>query len=201
MPFSMVLSPVPYRLPALGRSRRSRAARRSNHLPPRCRSNSRLALRRGSGRRSVSIDSLLRCANLCTQRRPRLVRPDGGVNRRRKGRDSNPRSVLPDTRFPGARTRPTMRPFHSVGYRCGCPAAERAGFEPAVAINHTAFREQHLKPLGHLSARDCTKTSATLQERRLGNQGKKKPPQWAAVVRLAGFEPAAFGSATQRSIP
>ncbi len=29
--------------------------------------------------------------------------------------------------------------------------AERAGFEPAVAMNHTAFREQHLKPLGHLS--------------------------------------------------
>jgi hypothetical protein len=81
------------------------------------------------------------------------------------------------------------------------PGAERAGFEPAVAQHHTAFREQHLKPLGHLSARDCTKTSATLQERRLGNQGKKKPPQWAAVVRLAGFEPAAFGSATQRSIP
>ena len=37
------------------------------------------------------------------------------------------------------------------------PAAERAGFEPAVARHHTAFREQHLKPLGHLSARDCTK--------------------------------------------
>ena len=37
------------------------------------------------------------------------------------------------------------------------PAAERAGFEPAVAQHHTAFREQHLKPLGHLSARDCNK--------------------------------------------
>ena len=29
--------------------------------------------------------------------------------------------------------------------------AERVGFEPTVAMNHTAFREQHLKPLGHLS--------------------------------------------------
>jgi hypothetical protein len=28
--------------------------------------------------------------------------------------------------------------------------AERAGFEPAV-LSHTAFRERHLKPLGHLS--------------------------------------------------
>ena len=25
------------------------------------------------------------------------------------------------------------------------------GFEPTVAINHTAFRERHLQPLGHLS--------------------------------------------------
>jgi hypothetical protein len=29
--------------------------------------------------------------------------------------------------------------------------AERVGFEPTVAINHTAFRERHLQPLGHLS--------------------------------------------------
>ena len=78
----------------------------------------------------------------------------------RKGRDSNPRSVLPDTRFPGARTRPTMRPFQNGTMRP--PAAERAGFEPAVARHHTAFREQHLKPLGHLSARDCTKHRVTL---------------------------------------
>ena len=31
--------------------------------------------------------------------------------------------------------------------------AERVGFEPTVAINHTAFRERHLQPLGHLSGR------------------------------------------------
>jgi hypothetical protein len=34
--------------------------------------------------------------------------------------------------------------------------AERAGFEPAV-LSHTAFRERHLKPLGHLSARESSK--------------------------------------------
>ncbi len=50
---------------------------------------------------------------------------------------------------------PTYRP-------AGRPAAERAGFEPAVARHHTAFREQHLKPLGHLSARDYTKGGALL---------------------------------------
>ncbi len=32
--------------------------------------------------------------------------------------------------------------------------AERVGFEPTVAINHTAFRERHLQPLGHLSGSD-----------------------------------------------
>ena len=54
-----------------------------------------------------------------------------------------------------------MRPFRMFRF-AGRPAAERAGFEPAVARHHTAFREQHLKPLGHLSARDCTKHAAVL---------------------------------------
>ena len=31
--------------------------------------------------------------------------------------------------------------------------AERVGFEPTV-LSHTAFRERHLQPLGHLSARE-----------------------------------------------
>jgi hypothetical protein len=34
--------------------------------------------------------------------------------------------------------------------------AERAGFEPAV-LSHTAFRERHHQPLGHLSAEEDTK--------------------------------------------
>ena len=39
----------------------------------------------------------------------------------------------------------------SVSANYGINAAERAGFEPAVAHHHTAFRERHLQPLGHLS--------------------------------------------------
>src|SRR5688500_10039909 len=34
--------------------------------------------------------------------------------------------------------------------------AERVGFEPTV-LSHTAFRERHHQPLGHLSAREDTK--------------------------------------------
>ncbi len=48
----------------------------------------------------------------------------------------------------------TMRPF-PVGAYSGYTAsvAERVGFEPTVAQHHTAFRERHLQPLGHLSGR------------------------------------------------
>jgi hypothetical protein len=38
----------------------------------------------------------------------------------------------------------------------GAYVAERAGFEPAV-LSHTAFRERHHQPLGHLSAGEDTK--------------------------------------------
>src|SRR3954453_17253339 len=38
--------------------------------------------------------------------------------------------------------------------------AERAGFEPAV-LSHTAFRERHHQPLGHLSAGEDTKPVVT----------------------------------------
>jgi hypothetical protein len=41
-----------------------------------------------------------------------------------------------------------------VPWRAG--VAERAGFEPAV-LSHTAFRERHHQPLGHLSAGEDTK--------------------------------------------
>jgi hypothetical protein len=43
--------------------------------------------------------------------------------------------------------------------------AERAGFEPAV-LSHTAFRERHHQPLGHLSAAEDTK--GRRRDRRLG---------------------------------
>ena len=61
------------------------------------------------------------------------------------------RDGFPHTAFPVPRTRPLCdlsAYLAAVG-----PArvvAERAGFEPAV-LSHTAFRERHLKPLGHLS--------------------------------------------------
>jgi hypothetical protein len=57
-------------------------------------------------------------------------------------------TVLPPTRFPVARTRP--------GYAT-LPRAERVGFEPTEARHLTAFRERHLKPLGHLSTGKCSK--------------------------------------------
>ena len=34
----------------------------------------------------------------------------------------------------------------------GFHLAEAEGFEPSVAINHTAFRVLHLRPLGHATA-------------------------------------------------
>ncbi len=40
--------------------------------------------------------------------------------------------------------------------------AERAGFEPAVAHHHTAFRERHHQPLGHLSIAECSKAPQPL---------------------------------------
>src|SRR3990172_11262575 len=36
--------------------------------------------------------------------------------------------------------------------------AERVGFEPTV-LSHTAFRERHLQPLGHLSVAESSKGS------------------------------------------
>ena len=42
-----------------------------------------------------------------------------------------------------------MRPFQLSDPR---QRAERVGFEPTVAHHHTAFRERHLQPLGHLSS-------------------------------------------------
>jgi hypothetical protein len=42
-----------------------------------------------------------------------------------------------------------MRPFQLLHPP---QRAERVGFEPTVAHHHTAFRERHLQPLGHLSS-------------------------------------------------
>src|SRR5262245_33200433 len=101
-------------------------------------------------------------------------------------------AVLPPTRFPVARTRP--------GYAT-LPGAERVGFEPTEARHLTAFRERHLQPLGHLS---MTSIPTPFHDPSVYTRSATKPPgllRAVGVVRLAGFEPAAFGSATQRSIP
>jgi hypothetical protein len=48
--------------------------------------------------------------------------------------------------------------------------AERAGFEPAIPFEYTAFRERLLKPLGHLSTATIPQRYAILQapDRRTG---------------------------------
>jgi hypothetical protein len=53
--------------------------------------------------------------------------------------------------------------------------AERVGFEPTVAHHHTAFRERHLQPLGHLSNSSSipTRPCAKAPERRWDTA---KPP-------------------------
>ena len=117
-------------------------------------------------------------------------------------------AVLPPTRFPVARTRPGYATLPEVAairrLIASAGSAERVGFEPTVAHHHTAFRERHLQPLGHLSNPSSipTRPRATAPERRWDTA---KPPGGyraaMSAVRLAGFEPAAFGSATQRSIP
>ena len=60
--------------------------------------------------------------------------------------------------------------------------AERAGFEPAV-LSHTAFRERHHQPLGHLSAGEDTKPS---------------PSDRAAPVRQRGGRPSRTGPRPHR---
>jgi hypothetical protein len=50
------------------------------------------------------------------------------------------------------------------------------GFEPTV-LSHTAFRERHLQPLGHLSARENTRAA----ERERQVSGRK-----AQVVETVG---------------
>ena len=102
----------------------------------------------------------------------------------------------PPTRFPVARTRPDYATLPD-----GCDSVQlNRGGEGGIrthggGLPHTAFREQHLKPLGHLSTADYTggllarkqKTYRYLDGRSL-------------MVRPGGFEPPASWSATKRSI-
>ena len=95
-----------------------------------------------------------------------------------------------------------MRPFQNTRQHIGL--AERVGFEPTEAQHLTAFRERHLQPLGHLSNRRSIASHGRTGRQNQGNDAIERPPGYpssVSSVRLAGFEPAAFGSATQRSIP
>ena len=58
--------------------------------------------------------------------------------------------------------------------------AERVGFEPTV-LAHTAFRERHLQPLGHLSVEEDTKA---------GRRNRRTPGR-EALARTAGPRPPA----------
>src|SRR5258705_3559040 len=94
---------------------------------------------------------------------------EGGI----RTRDGLPRTAFPVRRHsplgdlsrnsPEQRSRPTWR-------RPACltveSVAERAGFEPAV-LSHTAFRERHHQPLGHLSAAEDTKRRRRARSDRL----------------------------------
>src|SRR5262245_62457221 len=80
-------------------------------------------------------------------------------------------AVLPPTRFPVARTRP--------GYAT-LPAAERVGFEPTEARHLTAFRERHLKPLGHLSTRKYTNQAPRTAQRQENRPAARAVDRWYA---------------------
>ena len=54
-----------------------------------------------------------------------------------------------------------------LGQPQGASVAERVGFEPTV-LSHTAFRERHHQPLGHLSAGEDTKGRLTGRSPALG---------------------------------
>ena len=96
--------------------------------------------------------------------RASAVRPgsDGGEGGIRT-RDGLPRTAFPVRRHSplGDLSRASKTGATPTGVGAGRldgvrVLAERAGFEPAV-LSHTAFRERHHQPLGHLSAAEDTK--------------------------------------------
>jgi hypothetical protein len=58
------------------------------------------------------------------------------------------------------------------------------GFEPTV-LSHTAFRERHLQPLGHLSARENTR-AAELEREALNRVARPFVGPNTATIRWAG---------------
>ena len=65
----------------------------------------------------------------------------------------------------------------------GAKVAERAGFEPAV-LSHTAFRERHHQPLGHLSAGEDTKRRrpGPMPGARSGQRGERRREEGLGLV-------------------
>ena len=100
------------------------------------------------------------------------------VKWRREG-DSNPRYVLPYTRFPVVHLQPlghlSAKP---IGGRKGM--AEREGFEPP-RLSPNGFQDRRLRPLGHLSAR---RTGRPREKARPGTQAR---PMGAAPFSPDGF--------------
>src|SRR5689334_796387 len=78
--------------------------------------------------------------------------------------------------------------------------AERVGFEPTV-LSHTAFRERHHQPLGHLSAKEVTASMVRSPEaatidlgleahvgREVFNQMVHRTAPWCLVIWPAGLQ-------------
>src|SRR6187397_3109569 len=76
------------------------------------------------------------------------------------------------------RERGAQPPTQPAAVRPSNAVAERAGFEPAV-LSHTAFRERHHQPLGHLSAGEDTKGSP-------GRPRSDRPGPTSATGRRTG---------------
>src|SRR5215204_109665 len=103
-------------------------------------------------------------------------------------------AVLPPTRFPVARTRP--------GY---ATLPRRRGWDsnPRRLITSPLFESGTFNHSDTSPTREVYQRSRVIRRRNGGRKSKtaRRLPGGLSWVRLAGFEPAAFGSATQRSIP
>ena len=102
------------------------------------------------------------------------VSPPRGWSRRRRSR--GPERAYPRYVSEDRRRRRTHRPPSRRAV-----VAERAGFEPAV-LSHTAFRERHHQPLGHLSAGEDSR-----RDRRTPRPPGPPVGAWRAGEERLGF--------------
>src|SRR5215218_1416174 len=103
-------------------------------------------------------------------------------------------AVLPPTRFPVARTRPG---YATLPWRRGWDSNPRWLITTPLFESGT-FNHSDTSPTCEVYQRGFPR-----RDRHGGRNSKtaRRVPGGVSEVRLAGFEPAAFGSATQRSIP